>query len=124
MRSVRVTGAALTARNMALDVSDSCFVTGGDAGDAVWVHNCPPIWSKGKQGNPVQNAFDHYKKHGNEFPEYKNAKQYVEGAKDFVTNPPPGTLTKTRPNGDKLFYNSVHEHLRRDKLCWRTKNDV
>jgi len=27
-----------------------------------------------------------------------------EGAAKFLSEPPAGTLTKTRPNGDKLFY--------------------
>jgi filamentous hemagglutinin len=39
-----------------------------------------------------------------EFPEYQNALEYTKGAKDFVDNPPQGTLTKVRANGDKLFY--------------------
>ena len=34
-----------------------------------------------------------------------SAKQYVEAAHEFVTNPPTGTLTKVRPNGDTMFYN-------------------
>jgi filamentous hemagglutinin len=43
--------------------------------------------------------------HRGEFPEYKNEQEYVQGAKHFVNDPPAGTLTKMRPNGDKLFYN-------------------
>ena len=39
-----------------------------------------------------------------EFPDYHNAEQYIEGTWNFITDPPPGTLTKTRPNGDVLFY--------------------
>jgi filamentous hemagglutinin len=53
----------------------------------------------------VENAYDHWNKHRAEFPEFQNSKQYVEGAVNFFTHPPPGTLTKLRPNGDKLFYN-------------------
>jgi len=53
----------------------------------------------------VKNALGHWNKHGGEFPEYQNAKQYVEGAQDFIDNPPPGTLTQVRPNGDNLLYN-------------------
>jgi len=62
------------------------------------------VWSSTKGKSAVENAFGHWKKHGSEFPEFQNAKQYVEGANRFVTNPPTGTLTKTRPNGDRLFY--------------------
>ena len=63
------------------------------------------IWSDKKNTTSVENAYGHWQKHGAEFPEYKNAKQYVEAAHKFVTNPPDGTLTKTRPNGDTLYYN-------------------
>jgi RHS repeat-associated protein len=62
------------------------------------------IWSATKKRNAVQNAFEHWKTHGAEFPELQNAKQYVERARRFVRDPPPGTLTRTRPNGDRLFY--------------------
>jgi len=63
------------------------------------------IWSSTKSKSAVENAFGHFKKHGKEFPQYKNAKQYVEGAHDFINNPPSGTLSKTRASGDKIFYN-------------------
>ena len=63
-----------------------------------------PIWSATPSKSSVENAFGHWQKHGAEFPEFLNAKQYVEGAQDFMKNPPPGTLTKIRPNGDALFY--------------------
>ncbi|CFR32157.1 PAAR/S-type pyocin domain-containing protein [Yersinia frederiksenii] len=63
------------------------------------------IWSDKKNTTSVENAYGHWQKHGAEFPEYKNAKQYVEAAHNFVTNPPDGTLTKTRPNGDTVYYN-------------------
>jgi len=64
-----------------------------------------PLWTSTKAKTGVENAFGHWQKHGAEFPEFQNAKQYVEGAKDFFSKPPSGTLTKTRPNGDTLFYN-------------------
>ena len=44
-------------------------------------------------------------KHGKEFPEYQNAKQYAEATHTFVNNPPAGTLTTTRKNGDTIYYN-------------------
>lgn len=64
-----------------------------------------PLWTSTKGKTSVENAFGHWQKHGAEFPEFQNAKQYVEGTKSFFSNPPAGTLTKTRPNGDTLFYN-------------------
>lgn len=42
--------------------------------------------------------------HGDEFPGVANAKQYVELARDFVANPPRGTMRLIRANGDKLSY--------------------
>ena len=41
----------------------------------------------------------------NEFPEFQNSKQYVDAPLNFVRNPPKGTLTKVRKNGDTLYYN-------------------
>ncbi|MGN6293493.1 MAG: RHS repeat-associated core domain-containing protein [Chitinophagaceae bacterium] len=63
------------------------------------------LWTSTKKLNSVENAFEHFKKHKSEFPEFKNAKEYAEGAKDFLQNSPEGTLMKTRPNGDVLKYN-------------------
>jgi len=42
------------------------------------------IWSSTKSKSAVKNAFGHWKKYGGEFPEFQNAKQYVEGANRFV----------------------------------------
>lgn len=49
-------------------------------------------------------AFRHWKDHGKEFPNLLNAKKYAEAAREFVTNPPTGVLSKTRVNGEVLFY--------------------
>ncbi len=65
-------------------------------------------WSSKRTETAVENAFGHWKKHGAEFPEFKNATQYVRGAENFFSNPPTGTLTKVRSNGDKLFYDPVN----------------
>lgn len=58
----------------------------------------------GKPVTSVENAFGHFMKHGKEFPKIPNAKQYVDAARKMINSPPPGTLTKVRPNGDRLFY--------------------
>ncbi len=62
------------------------------------------LWTSTSKMSSVKNAFGHWKKHGAEFPEFLNTKQYVEGAKDFMHNSPGGTLMKTRANGDILKY--------------------
>lgn len=64
-----------------------------------------PIWSQTASRSSVQNAYGHWRSHRGEFPEFANAKQYVEGTRRFIDSPPAGTLTRTRPNGDRLFYN-------------------
>ena len=61
-------------------------------------------WTSTKSSSAVKNAFRHFKKHKRDFPEFQNSKQYVEGAHKFLNNPPKGTLTKRRPNGDTLHY--------------------
>lgn len=63
------------------------------------------IWSATKSLSGVKNAYNHWIKHSKDFSQFKNAKQYVEGAKDFLHNPPKGTFTKVRANGDILRYN-------------------
>ncbi len=68
------------------------------------VHNNCPIWSSTPNKTSVENALGHWQKHGAEFPQFENATQYVQGARNFVNNPSGGTLTKLRPNGDMLFY--------------------
>lgn len=62
------------------------------------------IWSATKRKTSVENAFSHWKDHRKEFPEIFNAKQYVEASKKFIKQPPPGTLIKTRANGEIILY--------------------
>lgn len=62
------------------------------------------IWTSTKTSTSIQNAFTHWKKHAKDFPEFLNAKQYVEGARNFLQKSPTGTLTKVRANGDILKY--------------------
>lgn len=61
------------------------------------------VWSHGRDG-AERNAQEHWEKHGGEFPEFHNAREYEDGALRFVTHPPPGTLTKTNDRGDTLYY--------------------
>jgi filamentous hemagglutinin len=61
------------------------------------------VWSHGR-GGARANAEEHWEKHGSEFREFHSAREYEEGALQFVRHPPSGTLTKSRENGDTLFY--------------------
>lgn len=63
------------------------------------------IWTETKKKEPVSNAYGHWDKHKQEFPELQNSKQYVEATPSFVNNPPPRTLSKVRSNGETVFYN-------------------
>ena len=72
--------------------------------DALW-NGAKKLWSATNSLSGVRNAYKHWMKHSKDFPQFKNAKQYVEGAKDFLHNPPKGTFTKVRNNGDILRYN-------------------
>ena len=62
------------------------------------------IWSEGKPGDAVKNAFEHFREHGSDFDDVNNSVQYVNKAHEFLNNPPSGVLTKTRRNGDALIY--------------------
>lgn len=63
------------------------------------------IWSATKKFTPKENLNEHWNKHKNEFPEFKNSEDYLNFTHQFIKNPPKGTLTKTRANGDSLMYN-------------------
>lgn len=54
------------------------------------------LWSPGKFKSNPKNALEHFRKHKDEFPGVRNAKEYVEAAKRFLTDPPPSTYTRVR----------------------------
>jgi len=61
-----------------------------------------PIWSKRVDRTPVQNAFKHWKDHGEEFGEIQNSKQYVENAWKFRDRT--DVMVKVRPNAERVLY--------------------
>ena len=61
--------------------------------EALW-NGAKKLWSATNSLSGVRNAYKHWMKHSKDFPQFKNAKQYVEGAKDFLHNPPKGNLLK------------------------------
>ena len=81
----------------AVDAAKKAEKAGDTATDVAGAGNSSHIWSKGRQPSSVDNAYGHWTKHGSDFPQYRNAKEYAEGANDFVKNPPPGTLFR-QPN--------------------------
>lgn len=80
-----------------------------------------PIWTKTKAAEPVENAYGHWVKHGHEFVDksFNNSKEYVDATHDFVRTPPAGTLTKTRQNGDVMYY-----HPATNTFSVKTKDGV
>jgi filamentous hemagglutinin len=58
-----------------------------------------PVWTGGED-----NARHHWRKHGDQFPQFATEQAYVAGAHAFIDHPPPGTLTKERDNGDRLYF--------------------
>lgn len=97
-QGVLVNGAGQAAPTNSGSLPDNATLNNGSGDDN------GSFWSSTSDKTSVQNAYDHSVKHGDEFPDYQNSLQYVQAAQDFVNDPPPGTLTKTRPNGDTLYY--------------------
>ncbi len=64
-----------------------------------------PLWSSSPNVTWQENARRYWNSHRSKFPEYKNWREYVKGANEFVNRPPLGTLAKTQPNGDVVLYN-------------------
>lgn len=60
-------------------------------------------WSDGQDG-AAANGEEHWLKHGGDFPEYRDSREYERGAEQFVSHPPPGTLAKHRANGDIVYF--------------------
>lgn len=113
-------GAPLAARFMSGPGKHAVRLAQSEAGainprsiDSVQNATKTSIWSPGKVGDPARNALGHWNKHNLEFPEFQNAKEYVEGAWRFIRNPPPGTLSKPSSvrAGETVFYNPTSNTL-------------
>ena len=62
-----------------------------------------PMWSASRKFSAQQNAQRAFDRNGQAFGA-DSLDQFVQKAHGFVSQPPKGTLTMTRNNGDKLFY--------------------
>lgn len=91
-------------KNAAISGAAMIPIVGNAVTTAKLGNKAKKIWTSTKKLSGVENAFKHWKKHGKEFPNLNNAKEYVEATKDFLFKSPKGTLTKTRSNGDILKY--------------------
>jgi hypothetical protein len=64
-----------------------------------------PLWSKNRKYSAGENAHYHFQKHGPEF-SAKSYPDYMAMVHGFIHNPPAGTQTLKRTNGDTLFYDA------------------
>ena len=64
------------------------------------------IWTSTKRLTRAQNVSKHWRAHAKEFPRLRTEKEYIEATHEFVSNPPPGTLSKIRANGEVVLYHS------------------
>ena len=62
-----------------------------------------PLWSKNRKYTADDNAHYHFSKHGSEFGA-KSYADYMAVVHGFIHNPPPGTQSLKRSNGDTLYY--------------------
>ena len=62
-----------------------------------------PMWSASRRYSADENAKRAFERNGRDFGA-KDLDAFVEKAHAFVGDPPKGTLTMTRRNGDTLFY--------------------
>lgn len=93
-------------------VSNFFKIVGNDIGsigpnisETIKTIKVPSIWTETKYFTSVKNAFKHWKEHRNDFSHINNAIEYVEEANNFIKNPPPGTLIKTRiRDGSRIMY--------------------
>lgn len=71
--------------------------------DPVKLVDGKPMWSASRKFSAQENAERAFARNGADFGA-DNLGEFVETAHTFVTSPPKGTLTYSRRNGDKLFY--------------------
>ncbi|MEO8114081.1 MAG: hypothetical protein ABI655_06865 [Phenylobacterium sp.] len=62
-----------------------------------------PMWSASRKYSAEEGARRTFERNGADFGA-RDVDQFVRKAHAFVENPPKGTLTLSRPNGDTLFY--------------------
>lgn len=66
-----------------------------------------PTWSSSRRYSTTANAGKHWRDHGADFPEYQNAYQYVRGAQEFISNPPPTALTLVESGGNIRIFDQA-----------------
>lgn len=64
-----------------------------------------PLWSSNRRYSAYENATYHFEKHAHSF-RLQTYPEWVAFVHEFVHNPPKGTQTIKRNNGDTLFYDA------------------
>ena len=64
-----------------------------------------PVWSEARNRTPEEGAQRSFERNGADFGA-ASVDAFVQQAHAFVSNPPPGTETAQRRNGDTLFYHA------------------
>lgn len=71
--------------------------------DPVKLVDGKPMWSASRRYSAEENARRAFERNGQDFGA-RSVDEFVRTAHAFVEKPPKGTLTLTRANGDRLFY--------------------
>ncbi|MFT3996807.1 MAG: hypothetical protein QM667_05315 [Asticcacaulis sp.] len=64
-----------------------------------------PLWSSNRKYTAYENATYHFEKHGAEV-SARSYEEWLSMVHGFIHNPPPGTETIARNNGDTLLYDA------------------
>jgi pyocin large subunit-like protein len=62
-----------------------------------------PVWSSNRDRSARENAERAFARNGEDFGA-RSVDEFIDKAHGFIAEPPRGTLTLTRSNGDKLYY--------------------
>lgn len=65
------------------------------------------LWSSTRRLSRVENAFEHWRRHRDEFPHLNNALEYVDEAHRIINKPPSSALVGSRANGEIVVYDPI-----------------
>ncbi len=77
-------------------------------GAEAWKHLDGPLWSAGAE-TPARNVVEHFVRHADEFEGLDTPLDYASAAHRFLHDPPAGTLSLVRENGDIVRYHPDSE---------------
>lgn len=101
-RSAEVQSVADTSGLPAASAEDSATEASAPVAEA---ERGRPVWSTARNRTAEQGAQRAFDRNGASFGA-ASVEAYIQTAHEFVSNPPPGTETARRRNGDTLFYHA------------------